>query len=170
MEQWKDVKGYEGLYQISNEGRVKSLNYKRMGIEKVMRPQKDKNGYLIIHFCKNGIHYNHKIHRLVAEAFIVNPNNSTEVNHINENKDDNRAENLEWCNRKYNMNYGTIIQRKRDKLTKPILQLTTDGILIKEWNGAKEIQRETSYFQSNISRCCNGLQKTAYGYKWKYVA
>lgn len=168
MEEWKDVEGYEGLYQVSNLGRVKSLNYKRTGVEQVLIPQNDKDGYSQIGLRKNNKKTTIKIHRLVAIHFLSNPYNLPEVNHINEDKSDNRVENLEWCNHKYNMNYGTILQRKSEKLSTPILQLDEYGELIKKWNGARDVERQTNYFQSNISRCCNGEQKTYYNFKWGY--
>lgn len=168
IEIWKDIKGYEGLYQVSNMGRVKSLNYKRTGVEQVLIPQNDKNGYTHIGLRKNNKKTTIKIHRLVATHFLSNPYNLPEVNHLNEDKSDNRVVNLEWCNHKYNMNYGTILQRKSEKLSIPILQFTLDGDLIKRWNGARDIEKQTNYFQSNISRCCNGEQKTYYNFKWGY--
>lgn len=165
---WKPIEGYPD-YEVSNLGRIKSLNYNRTGKEKIMKLQSGKNGYQIIHLCKNGIHYNFKIHRLVALAFLPNPNNLPCINHINENKTDNRVENLEWCTHKYNMNFGTILQRKSIKQSKPILQLNNYGELVKKWNGAREVQRKTIFNQGNISRCCKGNSKTAYGYKWGYA-
>lgn len=127
---WKDIPEYEGLYQISNLGNVKSLqreikcecnnqykyfNMKYTISEKVLKGRKDKDGYLIVHLCKNSRHKNYKIHRLVAEAFIPNPYNLPQINHINENKKDNNANNLEWCSSKYNANYGTRIQRIKER-------------------------------------------------------
>ena len=103
---WKDIDGYEGLYKVSNLGRVKSLNYLRKGIEKERIPNKNNSGYLIVGLHKDGKIKNFLIHRLVAEAFIENVNDLPQVNHKDENKLNNCVENLEWCSAKYNSNYG----------------------------------------------------------------
>ena len=105
-EVWRPVKGYEGLYEVSNYGRVKSLK-RNTAHERIKSPIKDRDGYLIVCFNKNGKQSNKRIHRLVAEAFIPNPNNLPQVNHKNEIKTDNCVENLEWCDNKYNARYGT---------------------------------------------------------------
>lgn len=102
---WKDIEGYEGLYQVSNEGEVKSKRNKIVKIELTY------HGYCRVHLWKNGIGKHHSLHRLVAQAFIPNPNNLPQVNHKDEDKTNNHAENLEWCNATYNSNYGTRNQR-----------------------------------------------------------
>lgn len=109
---WKDIDGYEGLYQVSNLGRVKSLNYNHTNQEKILRQIKTKGGYVIINLCKNGKSKNFLVHRLVANAFLENLNNLPQVNHIDENKENNVVSNLEFCDAKYNNNYGTAIQRR----------------------------------------------------------
>lgn len=106
METWKDIKGYEGLYQVSNLGRVKSLNYNHTGNVKVISSRVCNSGYLRVQLHKDGVRKKLLIHRLVAEAFIPNPLNLPEVNHKDEDKTDNRVENLEFCDRTYNINYG----------------------------------------------------------------
>ena len=116
MEEWRDIKGYEGKYQVSNLGRVKSLNYHRENREEILSNVPDKYGYLIVSLCKNGKELAFKIHRLVALHFIENPNNYPQINHKDENKQNNRADNLEWCTAKYNNNYGTRTQRQSEKL------------------------------------------------------
>ena len=108
-EHWKDIDGYDGMYQVSDLGRVRSLKFGRV---KVLRPQKDKCGYLRIKLCKNRKKKTVNIHRLVAQAFIPNDDESkNEINHINEIKSDNRVSNLEWCDRKYNNTYNNIRSR-----------------------------------------------------------
>lgn len=129
MEIWKDISGYEGLYQISNLSNVKSLsryvsrknqNNVESGYftkEKIMKPRVDKDGYLYVGLYKNKKVNNFKIHRLVALAFIANPNNYPLINHKNEIKNDNRISNLEWCDYKYNANYGSC----REKISKKLM-------------------------------------------------
>ena len=173
IEIWKDIEGYYGLYQISNLGRVKSLNYRRTGKEKILKQAKTKLGYLFV-FLK---HKQEKakpyyIHRLVAEAFIDNPNNLTEINHIDEDKTNNASSNLEWCTRLYNINFGTRNERSRIsrtndiKRSKQVLCVETGKI----YPSTKEVQRQLGFRQGNISKCCNGKGKTAYGHTWKYVS
>ena len=119
---WKDIQGYEGLYQISNLGRVKSLGriitnkirtYYREDL--ILSPGKDKDGYFQVQLYKNGINKMRKVHRLVAETFILNPNNYPCINHKDENKQNNHVSNLEWCTVKYNQNYGTRTERAAEK-------------------------------------------------------
>lgn len=107
QEVWRDIKGYEGLYQVSNLGQVKRLGNDRQMREKTLKERKGKSGYLQVLLCKNGKYKAKYVHRLVALAFIPNPNNHKEINHIDENKANNNFKNLEWCNHKYNCNYGT---------------------------------------------------------------
>lgn len=175
MEVFKDIKGYEGLYQISNYGRVKSLNYNNTGKERILIPGKGRSGYLQVKLCKKGKQKNHLVHRLVAQAFMPNPDNLPEVNHINEVKTDNRVENLEFCDRKYNTNYGTGIQRKAEKqingkLSKTVYQYSLNGVLVAEYPSTNEVERQLGYSHGNISKCCNGEYKQVYGYIWKYKA
>lgn len=177
---WKDIKGYEGLYQVSNWGRVKSLKY---GKERILKPQKDRGGYLRIGLYKDRKFKLTKIHRLVAEAFLENPDNLPEVNHRDENKKNNRVENLEWCTHLYNQNYGTrnnrigkTLSKTRTgifntKCSKPVYQYTLDGVFVREWPSVSEVERQTGWWESAISSCCNNKKgfKTAYGFKWSYT-
>lgn len=167
---YKDIKGFEGLYQVSNMGNVKSLYY-----NKLLTICKQNNGYTYVCLWKHSKETKGLIHRLVAEAFLPNPDNLPQVNHINEDKTDNKVENLEWCDAKYNSNYGTRKQRiSKNKiginnpLSKQVLQYSKDGEFIKEWVCAYEVQRELKISQSHISKCCRGTQKTSGGYIWKY--
>lgn len=165
IEVWKDIEGYEGHYQVSNQGRVRSLKFEK---KRILKPHRDKGGYLLVNLCNNSEMKTFKVHRLVAKVFISNPQNLPEINHKDEIKTNNCVENLEWCDRKYNINYGTHIQRRSDKRSKPVIQYSKYGEFIKEWKSAIEIQIQFGYYHSNISRCCNGKRKSAYGFVWRY--
>lgn len=112
IEEWKPICGYEGFYEISNYGRVKSLDYNRTKQEKILRQGKNKYGYLMVVLYKEGKGKTIKVHRLVAQAFIPNPNNFRCVNHKDENKTNNCVDNLEWCDHKYNLNYKNTQARR----------------------------------------------------------
>lgn len=154
---WKDIKGYENLYLVSTNGDIKS-NYSN----KIIKPRKDKDGYHIINLYKNKVCKTFKVHRLVAEAFLDNPYNYKEINHINEIKNDNRVENLEWCSRKYNNNY----LNKNKTISKEVYQYDLNGKLINKFKSTLEASRITGVH--NISSCCLGKLKTSGGYIWKY--
>lgn len=159
MEQWKDII-YEKDYQISNLGRIKSFKW---GKERILKPSLSKRGYLNVRL--NGKNY--LVHRLVAEAFIPNPNDYKEVNHKDENPQNNIVSNLEWCYRLYNVRYGTGIERRSKTQSKPVLQFTLDGELIKEWSSTMECKRN-GYNQGHIIECCRKNRKTHKGFKWEY--
>lgn len=165
---WKDIKGYEGLYQVSNLGRVKSLR------RNIILKQGITCGYERVVLYTNNSYKNFLIHRLVAHAFIPNPDNLPQVNHIDENKLNNCADNLEWCDSKYNSSYGTRRKRISQRLlnnknkSKIVLQYSLEGIFIKEWKSTRDAQRNLGFNQSYISKCCRGKQAYAYGYIWKY--
>lgn len=188
IEEWKDIEGYEGLYQVSNLGRVKSLDriiYRNNGRiqtlrERILKPAKISGGYQFVLLSKDGKTKHCLVHRLVASAFIENPNDYTDVNHIDENKINNRVDNLEWCNRKYNMNYGTRNERARKAISKsltnnlkrckPVAQIDkSTGQIINIWPSVRECGRN-GFHQGNICSCCRGEQKTSKGYIWKYLS
>lgn len=156
IEEWKDIPGYEGVYEISNLGRVR-----RNG--KILKPLKD-SGYLRAHLSKNGIAKKVLIHRLVAFAFIPNPNNYPEINHKDEDKTNNTVENLEWCSREYNINYGT----RNERVSKPVLQYDRLGNFIREWPSGLKAEEELGINNGNISSCCSGKVKTAGGFVWRF--
>lgn len=182
---WKDIPGYENLYQISSMGKVKSLRrtvkYKNGAIhivnEKILKPSKDREGYLRIFLCKEGINKNMLVHRLVCESFLKNPYNLPEVNHRNEIKTDNRLENLEYCDRKYNVNYGTGNERRAKELSKvkkgvyntkkskPVKCLENGKI----YPSISEVHRQFGFSQGNICECCNKKRKSAYKLHWEWA-
>ena len=173
---WKEIKGYPN-YMVSNCGRVKSLNYKRTGKEKILKPSKNKKGYLIVGLCKNGKRKVFLVHRLVAMAFIPNPNNYQQVNHKDENPQNNFVSNLEYCDVLYNNNYGTRNKRMADtkkgvpniKLSKEVTQIDKyTNEIIKVFPSIMEVSRKLGYSQGNIACCCRGERKQAYGYIWRY--
>jgi len=175
---WKDIKGYEGLYQVSNIGRVKSLDrtfinkigHKQHTKERIMKLGTDKDGYLQVSLCdSSGKVKRFYVHRLVCEAFHENPKNKPCVNHIDEDKTNNIASNLEWCTYEENNNHGTHNARAAKTKSKPVGQYTPKSELIKVWQSAVEVQRQLGFDNTFISKVALGKQKTAYGYVWKFV-
>ena len=169
---WKDIPGYEGIYQVSNLGRVKSLERIIMGRwhevktkEKILKPR-ITNGYLRLQLFKSNKAKNFFLHRLVAMAFISNPNNYIEINHKDENHFNNNVNNLEWCSHSYNINYGTRTKKTIEKVCKPILQYDMNGNFIKKWKTMNEAIR----YYNNVHICdvCKGKRQNASGYIWKY--
>lgn len=176
QEEWRDIEGFEGLYQVSNYGRVKSLQREvrantcgvRMLAEKVLRASKNNAGYMLVVLCKNGKHFNKMVHRLVAEAFIANPNGFKEVNHKDENKLNNNIENLEWCNRVYNATYGTGVERCAKQKWKSIDMIDLNGCVLQTFDSALQAEKETGINRKNISSVCLGKRNIAGGYNWRF--
>lgn len=164
-EKWKDVPGYEGLYQVSNLGRVKSFH---RGV-RILKPVMNSYGYYMVFLYKDGKRKEVLVSRLVAEAFIPNPDNLPLVNHKSEVKTDNSVENLEWCDACYNMNYGTRNERMSQSLSREVQCFSSDGALISSYQSTREAERKTGICSTSISKCCLGERKTAGGYKWVYV-
>lgn len=162
-ETWRPIPGFEGLYKVSNLGNVFSLHR-----NKILRVRINRRGYGQVNLSKNGVLTTHRVHRLVANSFVPNPKNNREVNHINENKLDNRAENLEWCNRAYNVNYGNRTEKQKAKLSIPVVQLSLSGVQIAVFPSGIQAARELKLSSSSISACCRGKRKTIGGFKWKY--
>ncbi len=179
-EVWKDVQGYEGLYQVSSLCRVKTLE-KKIRIWNGYRTQKERilcgilqhSGYVHIGLWRNRECKQSRLHRLVAAAFCPNddPVNKTQVNHINENKQDNRACNLEWVTPKQNTNYGGAIARRLYGREKAVQCLSKSGEFIQRFISQAEANAfcGVSRKDGHIAACCNGKQKTAYGYRWQYA-
>ena len=178
---WKDIEGYEGLYQVSNLGRVRSLGRDLMRKSRygtmapyhingrVLKPLHSQGDYCYVHlFDKDGTSTNQKVHRLVALAFVPNPNNLNEVNHIDEDKENNRADNLEWCKHVDNCNHGTRNGRSAVKRGIQVEQLTLDGHHVAFYQSACDASRQTGIARKGINDCCRRHLKTAGGYLWKY--
>ena len=165
---WKDKKDYEGHYQVSNFGRVKSIKF---GKERILKLTKDKDGYFFVNLYKNNKSKAFKVHRLVAEAFLPNTDNLPLINHKDEDKSNNIVSNLEWCDVKYNTNYGTRNKRigksnTNGKRSKPVLQYTLDGKFVREWESYRECKRNGF---NHVSECCRGKLKSCGGFIWKYI-
>lgn len=160
MEEWKDIKGYEGLYIISSSGRI----------AKLLHPKINKDGYCEQGLVKDKVKKSKRIHRLVAEAFIPNPDSLPEVNHIDEDKSNNVVSNLEWCDHRYNTNHGTRLtrishtQRNRKDCSKQIMCIETKTI----YPSINEAARQTGANRNTIADVCKGKLKTAGGYHWKF--
>lgn len=177
-EVWRPIAGYEGLYEVSNLGRVRSLDrivkscYGTKAFVKghMLKTCVNSIGYCVVVLGDTkGFKKTCNVHRLVAVAFIPNPNNLPCVNHKNEDKTDNRVENLEWCDAKYNSNYGTSkIRLSLSKSNNPIEQYDLNGNFIKEWISQQEASRILKIPQGNICKCCLGIRNSAGGYKWKH--
>ena len=171
-EEWKPIPGYEGLYEVSNYGRVRSFKWSSKG--KILSPGntgKDGSGYCFVNLYKDGKAKKHcTIHRLVAEAFIPNPSNFPQVNHMDECKKNNYFENLEWCSSAYNNSYGTRTRRMAEKNSKPVVQLDKKGNFISEFESLREASRRTGIADENICRCCNHKpgRYSAGGFIWIY--
>lgn len=189
METWKPVVGYEGLYEVSDLGRVRSLDreivterggtpfrYRMKG--QIIVPHERRHGYLAVCLygkeSKNGRFRQASVHRMVAEAFLPNPNGYSEVNHLDENKQNNVLSNLEWCNHKQNCHHGTAIERRAEKFrngpkSKAVDQLDLNGNYIRTFPSMAEAKRQMGYEQSAICYAIKGKFSQAYGYKWRYA-
>ena len=160
---WKPVVGFEEHYLVSDSGQVWSL-YRH----KALTPAIDRYGYEKVALWKDNKAHPRTVHRLVAQAFVPNPNNLTTVNHINEDKRDNRAVNLEWMSIADNDNHGTRNERMADTKSKsPVERISSDGTIV-IYKGVKDAWRKTGINRSSISLCCKNIRKTAGGYKWRY--
>ena len=195
---WKNIPNYEGLYQISDCGRIKTLEkLVKSGLknnsfvkrkERIIKNQINKLGYHHVTLYKNGIGQNFNVHKLVAESFIDKntfkymPNenknsidlNKLVINHKDENPSNNHVENLEWCTQAYNINYGHRNEKvaknmvEHNRYATPVIQYTLDGYIIKKWRSLKEIEKTIGYSRNSIALCCKGKYKKSHGYIWRY--
>lgn len=174
---WKDIKGYEGLYQVSDQGRIRSVLCDSHRRKRILKPSIVR-GYYNVLLYKDNKRVMKSVHRLVAEAFVPNddPEHKTQCNHINEDKLDCRALNLNWLSPKGNTNWGTGIKRRINTKTKKgiyggkkqVKQLSLDGKVVYIWSSASEAGKN-GYCQSAISSCCQGKRKTHLGYRWVFA-
>lgn len=185
---WKPIKDYEGLYEISNFGKVKSLSrniynlknkkFNRKTKEKILNCVSNKKGYLTIQLYKNGKQKQYFVHRLVAQAFINNFQNKPQINHIDGNKKNNKVDNLEWVSNLENNKHSWLIglrtnntvchKNNKDKRLTSIIQYSLNGLILKKWNCINDVTKKYGYNHSNIIACCKNKRATAYGFVWKY--
>ena len=190
-EEWRDIKGYEGLYQVSNLGRVKSLRYNHSENEKILKGFLSNRGYHRVSFYKDGVRKDYSVHRLVAEAFIPNTDNKPCIDHIDTNKLNNKVDNLRWCTNKEN-NWNELTRNKRSDtmkklyeegsvvLPKPksgsehpdsikVVQLTLEGDFVCVWDSMGRTV-EGGFDYKHVCGCCRGKRKTHKGFKWMYLS
>lgn len=173
-EEWRAVPGYEGLYEVSNMGRVRSLDRWVKGHKGTpyFKPGRllsiviDHKGYCVVNLRTRNRQY---VHRLVAVTFLSNPNDLPMVNHKDENRANNKVDNLEWCDNRYNLNYGSVKDKmRRHCLTrKPVLQIDKEGNVVNEFESLSDAAKCVGVPYQNIAFCCKYSSRTAGGYKWK---
>lgn len=179
LEEWRPIVGFEGLYEVSNTGIVRTqgrtieavrngTTYTKSYPPRTMAISNGKGGYQILCLYKNGKHYNKSLHRLVAETFIPNPGNLPQINHKDENILNNHADNLEWCDAKYNCNYGKRTEKSIAPKRKPV-GCYKDGALVKTFVSQAQAGREMGVESSGISMCCNGKIPHFHGYEWRFI-
>jgi hypothetical protein len=172
---WKDIKGYEGLYKVSNLGNIKSLKYRHHNREEILIGGIKKTGYKQVILVKdNKVKYK-LVHRIVAETFISNPNNKPQVNHIDGNKTNNNINNLEWCSQRENQKHAykiglqKPILTEKNKYSKKVAQYDFNNNLIRIYNAVREASRINQLNPRDISKCCNNKRKQVGGYIWRFV-
>lgn len=180
MENWKFI---NANYEVSDKGNIKSVNYRGTGKSAIRKQSISKNGYMRVILSDNGKNKTYFVHRLVAAAFIPNPDNLPEIDHIDGNRANNDATNLRWCTRKQNLNYQKAINNKRETMkkvntwfkktgkdshnAKPVYQYDLEGNFIKKWDCIHDAQR-CGFNHGNIISCCKGRLKHYKKYIWRY--
>ena len=162
---WKDVQNYEGLYQVSNLGRVKSLPRNGTVLnERILKPSADRYGYKQVILSKNNNHKPFKVHRLVANSFLLNKNNFPCINHKDENKENNKVDNLEWCSYSYNNAYNGRAKKVAKNKQKKVLCVELNIV----FESLAEAEKKTKISAGNICSCCKGRYNMSGGYHWRY--
>jgi hypothetical protein len=180
---WKDIEGYEGIYQVSNLGQVRSLDryteqvglqgstFERFRRGTIIKQTPNKRGYLMVGLYDASVHKKRRlyVHRLVAFAFVPGYSEDKEVNHKDEVITNNHADNLEWITQRENLNYGTRGYRVNKNRSVGVEQYDTEGHLIATFKSMNDAERETGIYRNSIKLCCQGKTKTAKGYRWRYT-
>ena len=179
MEVWKDIPGYEGLYQVSNLGNVRSLRYRNRDEVRELFLKPHNQGYLQVELHKDGKRKMFTVHRLVAMAFVDGYEEGKQVNHIDENKKNNVSTNLEWVTVSQNVLHSLLRRtvpatRKYPKFyartdRRPVIQMSLDGEVIARWDSTIKVKEKLGYSDWSVKQCCRGNRRTAYGYKWQYA-
>lgn len=180
-EKWRAVIGYEGLYEVSNLGNIRSVDkVSRMPCNgeratkvvkgKLLKPYESGNGYFKIALVKDGKSRKHFVHRIVADAFLQNPGNCSVVNHIDFNRRNNKVDNLEWCSQRENLLHGTLrLVEGLDYKDLRIGRFDKDGNLVDVWSSLSKIEETLGICKTDVLACCRGRLKSSYGYIWRYV-
>ena len=182
-EKWKTIKGYDSLYAVSTLGNIRSMEKTSINGNllkpKMMKPARQSNGYISLVLHNNGFRKTHTVHRLVAVAFLKNPNNLKTVNHKNGKRDDNSVDNLEWMSQSDNCKHGfeknghvgswTDKFGKDHHRSKVVIQMDLDSNEVARFYGTMEVERETGINNRGVADACRGKNKTAGGFKWKYL-
>lgn len=180
---WKNIVGYEGYYQASNTGKIKSLDRfitsangkTQFRSGSIMKQRKNKKGYKTVRLSKNGKAKNKFVHVLVLESFEKRPHGLTQINHKDENKENNNLTNLEYCTNYYNQNYGSCSANKSKatindiRKSKKVIQLTKEGTVVRHFPSLREVERVYGFQHGHIRDACNGKLHTAYGYLWAWA-
>lgn len=180
IEEWRDIRDYEGIYQISNFGRLRSLDreiciteksgraYKYLKRGRIISPGICR-GYLNTTLCNGDMRKTQYVHRLVASAFLPNPENLPEINHKDRNPLNNRVENLEWCSRYYNTHYDGAIERQHATIRKKVRQRTLDGKIVAEFPSVCDASKQTGVHKSLIAKVANGMFKQGKSFIWEFI-
>ena len=166
-EKWVDIVGYEGRYSISNLGRVMSHH---QGKNRILKSVANSTGYAYVDLSRNNISKSFRVHVLVAKHFLPNPQGLTDLNHKDENKLNNRLDNLEWCTKSYNINYGTRNARQRVKMCKPVVQYYKNGERIRTYDSVRQASQITDISAPHIVMSCKKTRPSAGGFVWKYLS
>lgn len=170
---WKEIPGFEGLYEASTDGQIRSVDrisphgHHLRG--KVLKQRNHTQGYLSVSLSKDGVVHEVLVHRAIAIIFIPNPESHGFVNHKDEDKRNNAVENLEWCTKQYNNTYNGKMEKQLPYTQKPVIQVDLEGNEIARFDSAAHAARVLGFDKSGINHCCRGTAKTHHGFMWKYA-